>query len=60
MMNHAEVIEKVSVLSGVDAADCTKVLKAFEQVLEDELSNSKKIGNAFDKIYKLLHYFKNK
>lgn len=51
---------KVSEKSGVAVDDCYKVLEAFEEVLSDELSNSKNIGNAFDKIYNVLTFLKNK
>lgn len=59
-MNNKEVVAKVSMKSGVNFADCQKVLDAFEEVLSDELSNSKNVGSAFDKIYKVLSFLKNK
>ncbi|MDQ0339709.1 hypothetical protein J2S00_002502 [Caldalkalibacillus uzonensis] len=43
---------------GVNINDCKKVLDAFEEVLNDELSHSKDVSSAFDKVYKVLH--KNK
>ncbi len=59
-MNKAEVVALVSEKSGVNAADCQKVLDMFEQVLSDELANSKRVGDAFDKVYNILSFFKNK
>lgn len=59
-MNKAEVLSSVSRKSGVNLDDCQKVLDAFEEVLSDELANSKSIGNAFDKIYSLLTFIKGK
>lgn len=38
--------------------NCYKVLDAFEELLGEELSNSKDISGAFEKIYKTLSYFK--
>lgn len=59
-MNKTEMTTKISERSGVAMEDCQKVVDAFEEVLNEELLNSKDIGNAFDKIYKLLSFFKNK
>ncbi|WP_010278217.1 HU family DNA-binding protein [Paenibacillus senegalensis] len=59
-MNNAEVMAKVSEKSGVALEDCSKVLKAFEEVLSQELSNSPSVGGAFDKIYNVVSYFKGK
>lgn len=59
-MNNAEVVAKVAEKSGVNADDCKKVLDAFEEVLSDELSNSKDISSAIDKVYKVISFFKNK
>lgn len=59
-MNNAEVIAKVSEKSGIAAEDCGKVLKAFEEVLSHELSNSPSVGGAFDKIYNVMNYFKDR
>ncbi len=53
-MNKAEMINSVSVVSGVDSADCEKVLKALEKVFSDEISNSKGSKYAFDMIYKIM------
>ncbi|MFP3721697.1 HU family DNA-binding protein [Niallia circulans] len=59
-MNNMEMITKVSEKSGVSTEDCQMVLKALEDVLSEELINSKDVGKAFDKIYKLLSFFSNK
>ncbi len=59
-MNNYEVLQKVSENTGIDVADCEKVLNALEDVLDDELSNSKSAGAAFEKVYKLMTYFNNK
>lgn len=59
-MNNAEVVAKVSEKSGVTVDDCNKVLNAFEEVLSHELSNSPSVGGAFDKIYNVMSYFKDR
>ncbi|QQK74854.1 HU family DNA-binding protein [Salicibibacter cibarius] len=59
-MNNTEVVTKVAEESGVNVEDCQKVLDAFEDVLSTELSQSKDVRSAFDKVYKVLHVFKNK
>ncbi|QQK78985.1 HU family DNA-binding protein [Salicibibacter cibi] len=59
-MNKTETIAKVAEESGVSIEDCQKVLDAFEDVLSAELSQSKDVRSAFDKVYKVLHFFKNK
>ncbi|PWA09753.1 hypothetical protein DCC39_12375 [Pueribacillus theae] len=59
-MNNTEVMMKVSEVSGINIDDCQKVLNAFEEVLSDELTHSKDVSNAFDKIYKVLSFLKNK
>ena len=41
-MNKREIITKVSERSGISWEECEKVLDAFEEVLSDELSSSKK------------------
>lgn len=57
-MNKKEVIEKVSQLSGIELADCNKVIAALEQVLSEELEASDGTRNAFGKIYKLLGFLR--
>ena len=57
-MNKTNVIRKVSDISGVDSLACAKVLDALEKVLNTELESSKGIGNAFDKIYKVMSLFR--
>lgn len=59
-MNNMEMIKKVSEKSGVSTEGCQMVLKALEDVLSEELTNSKDVGKAFDKIYKLLSFFHKK
>ncbi|MDQ0272745.1 HU family DNA-binding protein [Cytobacillus purgationiresistens] len=59
-MNNEELIKKVSENSGVNVDDCERVLNALEDVLDNELSNSKSVAGAFDKIYKLMTYFNKK
>ncbi|OIJ21524.1 hypothetical protein BKP45_01790 [Anaerobacillus alkalidiazotrophicus] len=59
-MNKLEVAGKVSEKSGVNIIDCKKVIDAFEEVLSDELSNSGDISSAFDKVYNVLSFLKNK
>ncbi len=59
-MNNQEMVLKVSQKSGINSPDCQKVLDALEQVLNEELENSKGVGDAFDKVYKILSFFKNK
>lgn len=59
-MNKREVIEKVSVKSGLEMEDCNKVLEAFEDVITTELYQSKNAAGAFDKIFDLLSFIKRK
>lgn len=59
-MNKKEIILKVSQHSGIDEDTCEKVLKALEDVLGDELGHSKGGRDAFDKVYKLMGFFKEK
>ncbi|MEW9502819.1 HU family DNA-binding protein [Jeotgalibacillus marinus] len=59
-MNNTEVLEEVSEKSGINIDDCKKVLDAFEEVLSDEMSNSENVSSAFDKVYKVLSFLKNK
>jgi hypothetical protein len=60
-MNNAELIIQVSEVSGINTSDCEKVIKAFEQVLENKFAESQGAMNAIDKAYKILNYlrFKN-
>lgn len=57
-MNKAEVVTKVSQLSGVEYSDCSKVIEALEQVLGNELEDSNGVRNALDKAYKLIGFLK--
>lgn len=59
-MNKREVILKVSVESGVNAADCEKVLNAFENVFTHEISASNTASTIFDKAYRMLNYIQSK
>lgn len=59
-MNKTNLVIKVSEISGVDINNCKRVLDAFEEVLGDELSNSDSVGNAFDKIYKMMDSLKKR
>ena len=59
-MNKKETIIKVSEKSGVSIGEREKVLKALEDVLDNELSSSSGPSGAVDKVYKLLKYFKEK
>lgn len=59
-MNKTEIINKITERSKISREECEKVINAFEEVLEDELSDSKGISGAFNKIYNVLHYFKEK
>lgn len=58
--NHNDVIMKVSELSGINVDDCQHVIVALEQVLSDELSHSKNVSGAFNKVYTILHFLKGK
>jgi len=58
-MNKTSVVRNVSEMSGVDSLICVKVLDALERILNTELASSKGIGNAFDKIYKVMSLFRN-
>lgn len=59
-MNNYELLKKISDDTGINIDDCEKVLNALEDVLDEELSNSKSASGAFDKIYKLMTYFNKK
>ena len=59
-MNKTEITKRVSERSGVDFEECRKVIDTFEKVLEEELSDSKGLGGAFDKIYGVMNFFKGK
>lgn len=59
-MNKAKVILEVSEKSGVNTADCAKVLDAFEEVLAARLKDEKNIGGVFDQIYKVMQFIKSK
>lgn len=54
------LIIKVSERSGINQDDCTKVLNAFEEILSERLSDSNSISGAFDKIYNVMSFIKNK
>jgi len=59
-MNKTEIIRKVAGRSGINEAECIKVLDVFEEVISDELSYSGSIGNAFDRVYKIMVFLKKK
>ena len=59
-MNKTEIARKVSERSGVEFEECRKVIDAFEEVLGEELADSKGLGGAFDKIYNVMSFFKGK
>lgn len=59
-MNKTEIISRVSAESGVNATDCEKVLKSFEKVLDDKLSESPSASSVFDKVYRMMSYIHNK
>jgi len=59
-MNKAEVIREVSALSGIEPETCVRVLDAMENVFSNELSHTKGKSGAFEKIYNLLGYLRNK
>lgn len=59
-MNKTEVIRKVSALSGISTEISEKVIYSLEEVLADELSNSKGKASAFDKVYNILTFIRNK
>jgi nucleoid DNA-binding protein len=57
-MNKKETLEKISEISQVNISDCEKVVDALERVLTEELETSKGISSAFDKVYKIMSFFK--
>lgn len=59
-MNKTNLIIRVSEIAGVNPKECEIVLDAFEKAFNDELSNSKYAGNAFDKAYKIMGFLKKK
>ncbi|MGM5630576.1 hypothetical protein O2K51_06690 [Apibacter raozihei] len=59
-MNRAEVLIKISKDTGIKVEDCEKVLDSFENILDEKISNSKGVGNAFDKVYQLMSFIKRR
>ena len=59
-MNQADVVAKVSEMTGIDKAVCESVIKALEKVLQSELSSSKGLGGALDKVTGLLNFLNTK
>jgi len=59
-MNKMEVIAKVSEKSGVSINECQKVLDAFEEVLDSELSQSKNVSTALDKVVDVMTFLTKK
>lgn len=57
-MNKNEIVLEVSMKSGVSIDDCKKVVDAFDEVLSEELRQSKGLKIAFDKAYQLLCFLK--
>lgn len=57
-MNKKETLEKISEISQVSISDCEKVVDALERVLTEELETSKGISSVFDKVYKIMSFFK--
>lgn len=59
-MNKTALIKRVSEISGVKAEECDKVLKAMEQALEENLSESKRPSEIFDKVYRIMSFIQQK
>jgi len=59
-MKKRVIITKVAELSGISENDCRKVLDAFENVFNSELSNSGNVMNAFDKVYEIMNFINSK
>lgn len=59
-MNRKDLVIQIAKMSEVDENNCDKVLHALETVLNEELSNSKGISTAIEKIYSLIGHIKNK
>lgn len=59
-MTKEEVVLKVSEKSGINEDDCKKVLDAFEEVVSNHISDSKGVSAAFETIYKIMSFIKNK
>jgi len=57
-MKKSEVILQVSEISGIDTVSCQKVLKALEQVFEQELSVSKKKEGWFNTAFNVMNFIK--
>ena len=51
IMNERETIIKISEKSGIHIEECEKVLKALEDVLDNELSSSNGPSGAVDIVY---------
>ncbi len=59
-MNKKDMVLRLSQKSGVGLPECQKVLDALEETLNEELASSKSFSDGFDKIYKLISFFKGK
>ena len=58
--NKRDMALKISAKTGFDTEDCKKMLDAFEEILSEELKNSKGLGGAFDKVYGIMSFLKDK
>ncbi|MCD7937835.1 MAG: hypothetical protein LUG98_13330 [Tannerellaceae bacterium] len=59
-MNKREVISSVARRSGISEEICEQVLDSLEEVFTDEVSGSAWKGGAFDKLYRIMGYFRGK
>lgn len=59
-MDKNMIAAKVSARSGISEEDCKKVIDSFEEVLSEELESSKSLGKAFNRVYNIMNFFKNK
>lgn len=58
-MNKADVVAKVSEMSGVDPETCQKVIKSLEKVLQSEIGG-KGIDGALEKIAGIINFLSPK
>lgn len=59
-MNKTEIINRITERTEINREECEIIINTFEKVLEEELSDSKGIKEAFNKVYNVLHYFREK
>lgn len=59
-MNHDELIQRISERTGVDTGSCDKVIRAFEDVLNEGLSEKEWKSRMFDRVVQMMNSVKAK